>query len=103
MSIRAMTLAFAALATTIFAAPAWADSPRDEANLAIHSARIEALRARAAHSPSANATATLIESENLLRQLRAAPPDKRSTLRAQLDAVLTRLELEIDAAGRGRP
>lgn len=74
-----------------------------EADLDAKSAQLEILRVRAAATPSATTTATVLEADNLLRQLRQAPPDKRNALRAQLDAALARLELEIDAAGRGRP
>lgn len=74
-----------------------------EADLAAKSAQVEALRARSVLSPSPTTATTMIEADNLLRQLRAAPPDKRRALQAQLDAALVRLELEIDAAGRGKP
>lgn len=74
-----------------------------EADLAVQSARLETLRARAAMAPSSTTGATLIEAESLLRQLRQASPDRQSALRSQLDAALTRLELEIDAANRLRP
>lgn len=74
-----------------------------EADLAAKSAQVEVLRARAATVPSATTTSTLIEADNLLRQLREAPPSKRDALRSQLEAALGRLELEIDAAGRGKP
>lgn len=85
-------------------ATAWAAEPRDghAADVAVKSAQIETLRARAATAPSATTATTLIEAENLLRQYRAAPAGKRDTLRSQVEAALGRLELEIDAAGRGR-
>lgn len=73
-----------------------------EADLAAKSAQVEALRARASLSPSSTTASTLIEAENLLRQLREAKPDKRDALSAQLNAALARLELEIDTAGRSR-
>lgn len=81
---------------------AWA-APVDqtyEADLAAKSAQVETLRARAAMAPSATPATTLIEVENLLRQYRAAEPGKRQSLRAQLEAALARLELEIETAGR---
>lgn len=86
------------------AVPAWAADSRDggEADLAVKSAQIETLRVRAATTPSATSATTLIEAENLLRQYRTAPAGKRDALRSQVEAVLGRLELEIDAAGRGR-
>ncbi|MGE4281583.1 MAG: hypothetical protein AB7G62_18520 [Magnetospirillum sp.] len=74
----------------------------DEADLAAKSAQMETLRARASIHPTAATTSTVIEADNLLRQLREAKPDKRAALRAQLEAALARLELEIDAAGRGK-
>lgn len=76
--------------------------PPEDADIAAKSAQIESLRARASLSPVATTSATLIEADNLLRQLRQAPPDKRLALRSQLETALIRLELEIDAAGRGK-
>lgn len=73
-----------------------------DADVAVKSAQIETLRARAATTPSATTAATLIEADNLLRRYRAAPAGKRDALRSQVEAALGRLELEIDAAGRGR-
>jgi hypothetical protein len=85
------------------ATSAWAADSRDdhEADLAVKSAQVETLRARAAVTPTATTSTTLIEAENLLRQYRAAPAGKRNVLRSQLESALGRLELEIDAAGRG--
>lgn len=74
-----------------------------EADLAAKSAQVETLRARSALSPSPTTATTIIEADNLLRQLRAAAPDKRRALQAQLEAALARLELEIDTAARGKP
>ncbi|KAF0222735.1 MAG: hypothetical protein FD176_2412 [Rhodospirillaceae bacterium] len=74
----------------------------EDADMATKSAQIESLRARASLSPAATTSATLIEADDLLRQLRQAPPDKRLALRSQLETALIRLELEIDAAGRGK-
>lgn len=71
-----------------------------QADLAAKSAQIETLRARASMSPSATTSGTLIEADNLLRQLREAPPERRQALRSQLEAALARLELEIDTANR---
>lgn len=91
---------------TLLALPAAhaADGGRtSDADVAAKTAQVEVLRARAATAPSATTTATLLEADDLLRQLRQAPPAKRNALRAQLDAALARLELEIDAAGRGKP
>ena len=73
------------------------------ADLAAKSAQVETLRARAAMAPSATTSSTLIEADNLLRQLREAPPERRSALRSQLEAALVRLELEIDTASRAKP
>lgn len=86
------------------AATAWAAESRNghEADVAVKSAQIETLRARAATTPSATTGTTLIEADNLLRQYRAAPAGKRDALRSQLEAALGRLELEIDASGRER-
>lgn len=95
-----LTAFLCALAIT----PAFAADMTDstKADLAAKTAQVELLRARASLSPSATTTTSLIEAENLLRQLREAPPDKRDALRAQLEAALARLELELDAAGQGR-
>lgn len=94
------------LAALLMSATAWAaDKPpaTDNATLATKSAQVETLRARLSTVSSPTASATLIEAENLLRQLRAAPPAKRGAIAAQLDAALTRADLEIDAAARTRP
>lgn len=94
------------LAAALFAAhgPAWAGDPSktEEAELSTKSARVEILRARLATTYSPTASATLLEAENLLRQLRTSPANKRAALGAQLDAALVRLELEIDAASRDK-
>lgn len=97
--------ALALLIPLIVSAPAGAAETEQafHADLAAKSAQVETMRARAALSPSATVSTTLIEAENLLRQLRAAPPARRATLRSQLEAALARLELEIDAANRPRP
>ncbi|MGE4278735.1 MAG: hypothetical protein AB7G62_04055 [Magnetospirillum sp.] len=87
----------------LLAAPAAMAASADQAyqaDLSVKSAQVETLRARAAMAPSTTTTATMIEVENLLRQYRAAEPGKRDSLRAQLEAALVRLELEIDSAGR---
>lgn len=70
------------------------------AEVSAKEARIETLRARAALSQSGSASTSLIEADDLLYRLRQAPPDKRSSLGAQLDALLSRVELEIEAAAR---
>jgi len=95
----------AAMLMAIAFCPAEAVDPAKlhQSDLAAKSAQVEALRARASLSPSATTNSTLIEADNLLRQLREASPDKRAALRAQLEAALARLELEIDAAGWGSP
>lgn len=96
------TLASLALLALLTAMPALAQSKASDADIAVQSARLETLRARAAMAPSTTTGSTLIEAESLLRQLREATPDKRAALRSQLDAVLGRLELEIDSANRMR-
>ncbi|HLO78995.1 MAG TPA: hypothetical protein VK196_21270 [Magnetospirillum sp.] len=73
-----------------------------DADVALKAARVEAVRARLGTVSSPTASATLLEAENLLRQLRAAPPAKRDALASQLDAALSRADLEIDAASRAR-
>lgn len=93
----ALTLSLLLTAPAALAAPA---DQTYEADLAAKSAQVETLRARAAMAPSATPSTTLIEVENLLRQYRAAEPGKRQSLRAQLEAALARLELEIESAGR---
>lgn len=100
--MKAWPLAAMLAAFVILSAHAADRGNAHEADMAVKAAQVEMLRTRAAVHPSATTTATLIEAENLLRQLRDAKPDKRDALRAQLEAALARLELEIDAAGRGR-
>lgn len=75
----------------------------DDAAVAVQSARIETLRARLATVSSPAAAATLLEADDLLRQLRAAPPSSRSAIRAQLDAALVRAELEMEDAKKAAP
>jgi len=89
-----------ALLALLTATPALAQS--NAADIAVQSARLETLRARAAMTPSVTTSTTLIEAESLLRQLRQAPADKRQALSSQLDAALSRLDLEIDSASRFR-
>lgn len=72
----------------------------DSADISIRSARVETVRARLATVSSPSAAATMLDADDLLRQLKAAPADKRAALAAQLDAALTRAELEIDMANR---
>jgi len=96
-AILALTMALLLTAPAAMAAPA---EQAYQADLSVKSAQVETLRARAAMAPSTTTTSTLIEAENLLRQYRAAEPGKRDALRAQLEAALARLELEIDSASR---
>lgn len=96
------TLASLALLALLAATPALAQPKSSDADIAVQSARLETLRARAATAPSATTGTTLIEADNLLRQLRQASPEKRPALGSQLDAALGRLELEIDNANRSR-
>lgn len=95
-------LASLALLALLTAMPAQAQPKSSDADIAVQSARLETLRARAAMTPSTTTGSTLIEAESLLRQLRQASPDKRPALGSQLDAALGRLELEIDSANRSR-
>jgi hypothetical protein len=96
------TLASFALLALLAVSPVQAQPKSSDADIAVQSARLETLRARAAMAPSSTTNTTLIEAESLLRQLRQASPDKRPALGAQLDAALGRLELEIDSASRNR-
>lgn len=77
-----------------------AEKGSDSADISIRSARVETVRARLATVSSPSAAATMLDADDLLRQLKAAPADKRAALAAQLDAALTRAELEIDMANR---
>lgn len=95
-------LASFALLALLAVSPVQAQPKSSDADIAVQSARLETLRARAAMAPSSTTNTTLIEAESLLRQLRQAPPDKRPALGSQLDAALGRLELEIDSASRTR-
>lgn len=101
--MKTISLAVALTMLAFFPAYGADRSVADEADIAAKTAQVEALRARAALAPSAISSTTLLEAENLLRQLREARPKKRGPLRSQLEAALARLELEISAAGRGRP
>lgn len=76
------------------------DRPADDAYIAAKSAEIETMRARLGVDPSATASATLIEAEDLLRRLRQTPPAKQDAGRSQLDAALARLGLELSADKR---
>lgn len=95
-------LATLVLSALLAASPVLAQPKSSDADIAVQSARLETLRARAAMAPSSTTNTTLIEAESLLRQLRQASPDKRPALGSQLDAALGRLELEIDSASRNR-
>lgn len=95
-------LASFALLALLAVSPVQAQPKSSDADIAVQSARLETLRARAAMAPSSTTNTTLIEAESLLRQLRQASPDKRPALGSQLDAALGRLELEIDSASRNR-
>ena len=50
----------------------------DDAYAAAKSAEIETMRVRLGTNPSINATTTLIETENLLRQFQSAPPAQKN-------------------------
>lgn len=78
-----------------------ADKPTtpDDAWAAAKSAEIETMRVRIGTAPSANAYATLIEVDDLLRQFKSAPANQKAAMKAQVDAAVARLELEA-AAGR---
>lgn len=95
-------LASFALLALLAVSPVQAQPKSSDADIAVQSARLETLRARASMAPSSTTNTTLIEAESLLRQLRQASPDKRPALGSQLDAALGRLELEIDSASRNR-
>jgi hypothetical protein len=96
--------AYGLLAALLLCSPAWAQDRTtvSDAMIAAQAARVETLRARVGTVSSPTASATLIEADNLLRQLRAAPPSKRAAIAAQLDAALTRGDLEVDAIGRSQ-
>jgi hypothetical protein len=70
----------------------------DDAWAAAKTAEIEVMRVRLGSTPSANAFASLIEAEDLLRRFKTAPVTQKSSLRSQVDASVARLELEL--AGR---
>lgn len=95
-------IAFGLLAALVLAAPAGAQDKNtvSDAIVAAQAARVETLRARVGTVSSPTAAATLIEADDLLRRLRAAPPAKRASLSAQLDAALTRGDFEVDFANR---
>lgn len=92
------------LALLAFRAPAAAlatDKPApppamsDESWAAAKSAELEVMPARLGANPAINASATLIEVEDLLRRFRTAPAAQKSSLRSQVDASAARLELEL--------
>lgn len=90
------------LAALLLCSPAWAQekSGVSDAMIAAKAAQVETLRARVGTVSSPTASATLIEADDLLRQLRAAAPAKRAPIAAQLDAALTRGDLEVDVLSR---
>lgn len=88
------------LATLALAGTAQAGEAISDATIAAKAAQVETLRARLSTVSSPTASATLLEAESLLRQLGTAPADKRTLIAAQLDAAITRADLEIDAASR---
>lgn len=92
------------LAALLLWSPAWAqdEGAVSDAMIAAKAAQVETLRARVGTVSSPIASATLIEADNLLRQLRAAPPAKRAPIAAQLDAALTRGDLEVDVLSRSQ-
>ncbi|CAA7619932.1 hypothetical protein [Magnetospirillum sp. UT-4] len=96
------SLLVAAFLILAAAAPAAEPGSNHDADVAAKAAQLEMLRVRAATTPNATTSTTLIEADNLLSQYRAAPPAKRDPLRAQLDAALARLDLEISGAQSGR-
>lgn len=91
-------LAALAIVTAFASAPARGQ----DSFAAAKSAQIELLRARLGADPSPAAWSTLIEAENLLRQYEQAPAKQKQTVGTQLDAALTRLDLEIAAGSRGQ-
>lgn len=91
-------LAVACMASTAAAISMAAESAptmSDESWAAAKSAEIEVMRARLGANPSVNASATLIEVEDLLRRFRTAPAAQKPPLRSQVDASAARLELEL--------
>lgn len=88
------------LATLSLAGAARAGEAINDAGVTAKATQVELLRARLSTVSSPTASATLLEAENLLRQLRAAPPAKRTSIAAQLDAALVRGDMEVDAAKR---
>lgn len=73
-----------------------------DAAIATRAAQVETLRARLSLVSSPTASATLIDADDLLRQLRAAPAAKRAPIMSQLDAALARGDMEVDAAERAK-
>lgn len=80
---------------TAQAADKVSQSASDGAYAAGKSAEIETLRARASMGHATGASTTLMEADDLLRRFRQATAAEKSTLRAQLDSVLARAELEL--------
>jgi hypothetical protein len=80
---------------TAQAADKVSQSASDGAYAAGKAAEIETLRARASMHQSTGLSSTLMEADDLLRRFRQAPAAEKSTLRAQLDSVLARAELEL--------
>ncbi len=93
MKLATLSILLILTAPSILAAEATSD-----ADIAARAARVEILRARLATANSPPGSMTLIEADDLLNQLRAAPPTKRDALRTQLDAALSRAELEIETS-----
>lgn len=75
----------------------------DDAYAAAKSAELEALRARASASTKPIGGAALIEAEQALRRYRGASAKEKEAARAELDATMARLDLELSEANRFRP
>jgi hypothetical protein len=69
-----------------------------DSDVAFRAARVEALRARSSATPALGASSALLEADSLLQRMKQAPPKQREALGSQLDVLLGRLELTLDAA-----
>lgn len=106
MKLRQTVAVLAVLSLVYSGAVSFAADPTSrqggDAVIAAKSAEIELLRGRLSANPSSSASTSLLEAENLLRQLKTAPPAKRASIASQLDAALARVELEIGAVQHDR-
>lgn len=102
-----MRLILGALAVLLGASAAHAADPAvptgEDAYGAAKAAELETKRVRMSLNPTPSASATLIEAEQALSRYLRAAKGANEDARAQLDAALARLDMEIATGARTRP